>query len=259
MLTLFVLPCLQAGPAGVFSHTEVFSCIYNTLRHVFRCEWCHRFHSEPWCGRIYLLVKLMTAFFCRCCALLCSHSLVCRHMGLGDGKKRRHLHLLNALHACSLPTLFRELSYLELTSAGIWFPVHSRRREARLTDSAADRRREQIRRWKNLCLGFYLEQSCQEIVRPSAVCACCSGTATLRGLSLQAGEGDAVVHGRHGQVHLWPWKLHQHRIYVSPPPTEGGGVGRPKRRLREEIAEIVVIWIGYNKMLALVRTSFWLV
>ncbi|CAL9772916.1 unnamed protein product, partial [Musa acuminata subsp. burmannicoides] len=26
----------QAGPAGVFSHTEVFSCIYNTLRHVFR-------------------------------------------------------------------------------------------------------------------------------------------------------------------------------------------------------------------------------
>ncbi|KAL0903649.1 hypothetical protein M5K25_028042 [Dendrobium thyrsiflorum] len=26
----------QAGPAGVFSHTEVFSCIYNTLRHVFK-------------------------------------------------------------------------------------------------------------------------------------------------------------------------------------------------------------------------------
>ncbi|ONK75300.1 uncharacterized protein A4U43_C03F15420 [Asparagus officinalis] len=26
----------QAGPAGVFSHTEVFSCIYNTLKHVFR-------------------------------------------------------------------------------------------------------------------------------------------------------------------------------------------------------------------------------
>ncbi|PKA52528.1 Thermospermine synthase ACAULIS5 [Apostasia shenzhenica] len=26
----------QAGPAGVFSHTEVFSCIYNTLRNVFR-------------------------------------------------------------------------------------------------------------------------------------------------------------------------------------------------------------------------------
>ncbi|XP_073005432.1 thermospermine synthase ACAULIS5-like [Typha latifolia] len=26
----------QAGPAGIFSHTEVFSCIYNTLRHVFR-------------------------------------------------------------------------------------------------------------------------------------------------------------------------------------------------------------------------------
>ncbi|KAG4921347.1 Thermospermine synthase ACAULIS5 [Glycine max] len=23
----------QAGPAGIFSHTEVFSCIYNTLRH----------------------------------------------------------------------------------------------------------------------------------------------------------------------------------------------------------------------------------
>ncbi|KAG9456435.1 hypothetical protein H6P81_000943 [Aristolochia fimbriata] len=26
----------QAGPAGVFSHTEVFSCIYNTLRQVFK-------------------------------------------------------------------------------------------------------------------------------------------------------------------------------------------------------------------------------
>ncbi|RXH70555.1 hypothetical protein DVH24_013301 [Malus domestica] len=26
----------QAGPAGIFSHTEVFSCIYNTLRQVFR-------------------------------------------------------------------------------------------------------------------------------------------------------------------------------------------------------------------------------
>ncbi|XP_008802681.2 thermospermine synthase ACAULIS5-like [Phoenix dactylifera] len=26
----------QAGPAGVFTHTEVFSCIYNTLRQVFR-------------------------------------------------------------------------------------------------------------------------------------------------------------------------------------------------------------------------------
>jgi len=25
----------QAGPAGIFSHTEVFSCIYNTLKHVF--------------------------------------------------------------------------------------------------------------------------------------------------------------------------------------------------------------------------------
>ncbi|XP_022870949.1 thermospermine synthase ACAULIS5-like, partial [Olea europaea var. sylvestris] len=25
----------QAGPAGIFSHTEVFSCIYNTLRQVF--------------------------------------------------------------------------------------------------------------------------------------------------------------------------------------------------------------------------------
>ncbi|RWW43392.1 hypothetical protein BHE74_00050960 [Ensete ventricosum] len=35
-------------------------------------------------------------FCCRCCALLCSHSLVRRHLGLGDGKKRRRLHLLNA-------------------------------------------------------------------------------------------------------------------------------------------------------------------
>ncbi|KAL5541591.1 hypothetical protein UlMin_009301 [Ulmus minor] len=26
----------QAGPAGIFSHTEVFSCIYNTLRQVFK-------------------------------------------------------------------------------------------------------------------------------------------------------------------------------------------------------------------------------
>ncbi|XP_044498533.1 thermospermine synthase ACAULIS5-like [Mangifera indica] len=26
----------QAGPAGIFTHTEVFSCIYNTLRHVFK-------------------------------------------------------------------------------------------------------------------------------------------------------------------------------------------------------------------------------
>ncbi|GLJ22071.1 hypothetical protein SUGI_0413670 [Cryptomeria japonica] len=26
----------QAGPAGVLSHTQVFSCIYNTLRHVFK-------------------------------------------------------------------------------------------------------------------------------------------------------------------------------------------------------------------------------
>ncbi|KAK9161117.1 hypothetical protein Syun_007458 [Stephania yunnanensis] len=26
----------QAGPAGVFSHTQVFSCIYNTLKHVFQ-------------------------------------------------------------------------------------------------------------------------------------------------------------------------------------------------------------------------------
>ena len=33
-LTFFLM---QAGPAGVFTHTEVFSCIYNTLRHVFRC------------------------------------------------------------------------------------------------------------------------------------------------------------------------------------------------------------------------------
>ena len=28
----------QAGPAGIFSHTEVFSCIYNTLRQVFKCK-----------------------------------------------------------------------------------------------------------------------------------------------------------------------------------------------------------------------------
>nr|GMD88322.1 thermospermine synthase ACAULIS5-like [Ipomoea batatas] len=26
----------QAGPAGIFSHTEVFSCIYNTLKQVFK-------------------------------------------------------------------------------------------------------------------------------------------------------------------------------------------------------------------------------
>ncbi|KVH93598.1 Spermidine/spermine synthase family [Cynara cardunculus var. scolymus] len=28
----------QAGPAGVFSHTEVFSCIFNTLKQVFKCK-----------------------------------------------------------------------------------------------------------------------------------------------------------------------------------------------------------------------------
>ncbi|CAN6453594.1 unnamed protein product [Victoria cruziana] len=28
----------QAGPAGALSHTEVFSCIYNTLRQVFKCR-----------------------------------------------------------------------------------------------------------------------------------------------------------------------------------------------------------------------------
>ncbi|CAN0856728.1 Thermospermine synthase ACAULIS5 [Linum grandiflorum] len=28
----------QAGPAGIFSHTEVFTCIYNTLRQVFKCK-----------------------------------------------------------------------------------------------------------------------------------------------------------------------------------------------------------------------------
>ncbi|KAG7028911.1 Thermospermine synthase ACAULIS5, partial [Cucurbita argyrosperma subsp. argyrosperma] len=27
---------MQAGPAGIFSHTEVFSCIYNTLKQVFK-------------------------------------------------------------------------------------------------------------------------------------------------------------------------------------------------------------------------------
>ena len=33
-----VLIHTQAGPAGIFSHTEVFSCIYNTLRQVFKCK-----------------------------------------------------------------------------------------------------------------------------------------------------------------------------------------------------------------------------
>jgi thermospermine synthase len=31
----------QAGPAGVLTHKEVFSSIYNTLRHVFKCEFCY--------------------------------------------------------------------------------------------------------------------------------------------------------------------------------------------------------------------------
>lgn len=33
-----LLKSMQAGPAGIFSHTEVFSCIYNTLKQVFKCE-----------------------------------------------------------------------------------------------------------------------------------------------------------------------------------------------------------------------------
>lgn len=37
-LTQFMFALIvQAGPAGIFSHTEVFSCIYNTLRQVFKC------------------------------------------------------------------------------------------------------------------------------------------------------------------------------------------------------------------------------
>ncbi|CAI0391557.1 unnamed protein product [Linum tenue] len=28
----------QAGPAGIFSHAEVYTCIYNTLRQVFKCK-----------------------------------------------------------------------------------------------------------------------------------------------------------------------------------------------------------------------------
>lgn len=37
-ITYFCFILMQAGPAGIFSHTEVFSCIFNTLRQVFKCK-----------------------------------------------------------------------------------------------------------------------------------------------------------------------------------------------------------------------------
>ena len=71
---------MQAGPAGIFSHTEVFSCIYNTLKQVFKCELnkgiiCIGFRRS-------FLLKLMDCscfllLICRCGALFSSYSLLC--------------------------------------------------------------------------------------------------------------------------------------------------------------------------------------
>ncbi|KAK4382436.1 Thermospermine synthase ACAULIS5 [Sesamum angolense] len=47
----------QAGPAGIFSHTEVFSCIYNTLRQVFKYVVPYSAHipsyADTWDGSWY--------------------------------------------------------------------------------------------------------------------------------------------------------------------------------------------------------------
>ncbi|KAF8393554.1 hypothetical protein HHK36_021798 [Tetracentron sinense] len=55
----------QAGPAGVFTHKEVFSSIYNTLKQVFKCESSHSIH------------KLLCACIHSSCAIFC------RYMGMG--------------------------------------------------------------------------------------------------------------------------------------------------------------------------------
>ena len=97
-----ILNCLsnlQAGPAGVFSHTEVFSCIFNTLKQVFKCKFqdtCFTYLlSSRKISSICLLISMQMMNRCR--AILSPHSFLCRHLGMGHGNLIKALYLLQKI------------------------------------------------------------------------------------------------------------------------------------------------------------------
>lgn len=41
-----VFSLIKAGPAGIFTHKEVFTSIYNTIKQVFKCKSSYSLHLE---------------------------------------------------------------------------------------------------------------------------------------------------------------------------------------------------------------------
>lgn len=94
----FVLLCInlivrylsQAGVAGILSHKEVFTSIYNTLKQVFKCK---TVSFKPFC---WVLIKISCfsnvfpcLFLCRCGAIHSSRTILCWYCWVGYGKQRK--------------------------------------------------------------------------------------------------------------------------------------------------------------------------
>lgn len=95
----YILFDMQAGPAGIFTHKEVFTSIFNTIKQVFKCKYLPYIYTRTHiyiyiCMDVYIQPKklayvpwsyFLKHVFCRCGGICSSHTIFCRYMGMGYG------------------------------------------------------------------------------------------------------------------------------------------------------------------------------